>query len=114
MGKTVTEWTLTEGSVMSDSGRTAAAAEYLVNNQDNQLSALKKQNEILETELRKMSEAQAAQVKELKCQTELAVQQAQGAEKDARIARRQSRISIAIALVVAIKEILTLLLSLSN
>ena len=114
MCKTVTEWALTEDSATSDSSCTATAAAYLVNNQDNQLSALKKQNEILETELRKLSEAQAAQAKELKRQTELAVEQAQSAERDARIARRQSRISIAIALVVAIKEILTLLLRLSN
>ena len=114
MCKTVTEWALTEDSATSDSSCTATAAAYLVNNQDNQLSALKKQNEILETELRKLSEAQAAQAKELKRQTELAVEQAQSAERDACIARRQSRISIAIALVVAIKEILTLSLRLSN
>lgn len=60
MCKTVTEWALTEDSATSDSSCTATAAAYLVNNQDNQLSALKKQNEILETELRKLSEAQAA------------------------------------------------------
>lgn len=86
---------------------------HLTATQESQLMELRRQADALtcqSEELKKQVKASEKQATELELQTMIALEQAKDADKEACIARRHSRIAIAISVVVAIKEVIELLL----